>query len=271
LADFLSEEEVHSFSRKIIRNGIDSIAVSPLLARLLSVLVTHGYHDHVYILAAKNIHLFADNHKNGASHRVIKNSSNWIPEWVDNKLTGAFLDEFLDALSASAKTNDHPWRIQYLALINAMIVKLTKDQDLFEKCELIKSEVLDNSVVDGYINWFGQEMQERMQVELIAENGVISNGIEHALLALGNLLNNDKNTRALVNRWAQQLVLNAVVPNREEISAFVAGVVNRWDSATLVDKFELQVGKDLQYIRINGTVVGGLVGLIIYILSRMLN
>jgi uncharacterized membrane-anchored protein YjiN (DUF445 family) len=61
----------------------------------------------------------------------------------------------------------------------------------------------------------------------------------------------------MVNDWAQRLVLNTIVPNREEIGAFVAGVVARWDTRTLVDKLELQVGKDLQYIRINGTLVGG--------------
>ena len=60
------------------------------------------------------------------------------------------------------------------------------------------------------------------------------------------------------------------LPRRAEIGEFIAGVVERWDTRTLVDKLELQVGRDLQYIRINGTLVGGLVGLIIHALSRLL-
>ena len=72
----------------------------------------------------------------------------------------------------------------------------------------------------------------------------------------------------MINLWARQLVLSTVVPNRAEIGMFVAEVVARWDTKTLVDKLELQVGEDLQYIRINGTLVGGLVGLTIFMVTR---
>ena len=59
-----------------------------------------------------------------------------------------------------------------------------------------------------------------------------------------------------------------MLPRRAEIGSYIAAVVDHWDTATLVDRLELQVGKDLQYIRINGTLVGGLVGLLIFTLAR---
>jgi len=65
------------------------------------------------------------------------------------------------------------------------------------------------------------------------------------------------------------MVLNTLVPNRAEIGAFVTDVISRWDSATLVERIELYVGRDLQFIRINGAVVGGLVGLAIYAVTRL--
>jgi len=125
-------------------------------------------------------------------------------------------------------------------------------------------------VVDGYLDWLGLEVEQKLQSELHAEDGLLSGGLVHALVALGNWLDQDPATGATINRWAQQLVLSTIVPNREEISTFVAEVVARWDTATLVDKLELQFGKDLQYIRINGTLVGGLVGLLIYTASHLL-
>ena len=66
------------------------------------------------------------------------------------------------------------------------------------------------------------------------------------------------------------LALRTVLPRRAEIGAYIAAVVDNWDTATLVNRLELQVGRDLQYIRINGTLVGGLVGLLIFTLSRAL-
>ena len=74
--------------------------------------------------------------------------------------------------------------------------------------------------------------------------------------------------RARINRRLRLLALRTVLPRRAEIGAYIAAVVDNWDTATLVNRLELQVGKDLQYIRINGTLVGGLVGLLIFTLSR---
>ena len=80
----------------------------------------------------------------------------------------------------------------------------------------------------------------------------------------------DEQTRIAVNRWVGIALLRIIAPRRAEIGRFIAQVVERWDSATLVNRLELQVGRDLQYIRINGTLVGGLVGLMIFAVKRWL-
>jgi uncharacterized membrane-anchored protein YjiN (DUF445 family) len=80
----------------------------------------------------------------------------------------------------------------------------------------------------------------------------------------------DEQIHATVNQWIRIAALRFVAPRRAEIGAFITQVVERWDTATLVDRIELQVGRDLQYIRINGTLVGGLVGLIIFALTQLL-
>ncbi|HLO77560.1 MAG TPA: DUF445 family protein, partial [Magnetospirillum sp.] len=82
-------------------------------------------------------------------------------------------------------------------------------------------------------------------------------------------LSEDAHLRAVLNRWLRRAVERMIVPQRAEIGHFIAGVVERWDTRTLVDKLELQVGRDLQYIRINGTLVGGLVGLLIHALAQL--
>jgi uncharacterized membrane-anchored protein YjiN (DUF445 family) len=109
-----------------------------------------------------------------------------------------------------------------------------------------------------------------VRAELGASDGMLANYLEQALIAIGKWIEDSADIRALINQSAQRMVFNAVVPNRHEIGAFVAEVVGRWDTETLVEKLELQFGKDLQYIRINGTLVGGLVGLGIFVAVRLL-
>jgi uncharacterized membrane-anchored protein YjiN (DUF445 family) len=89
-------------------------------------------------------------------------------------------------------------------------------------------------------------------------------------MSLGHWLESGAGRKTRLNRWIRLTMLRALLPRRAEIGAYVSQVVQNWDAATLVNRIELQVGRDLQYIRINGTLVGGLVGLLIFIASKWL-
>src|SRR5690606_23859100 len=95
-------------------------------------------------------------------------------------------------------------------------------------------------------------------------------GLARALTAMGDWLERDDDSRAVLNDWTRALAREVVAPQRHVIGRFVAGVVAGWDARSVVEKLELQVGKDLQFIRINGTIVGGLVGLTIYVVAKAL-
>jgi len=90
------------------------------------------------------------------------------------------------------------------------------------------------------------------------------------VLVAGRWIRENPALRQNINNWIRYLVRRTISPRRVEIGAFVTNVVETWDSTTLVNRLELQVGKDLQYIRINGTLVGGLVGLVIFTASKWL-
>lgn len=269
LLELLSEDQLRNFVRSLLRDGIDSIATAPLVARLLAALVAHGYHEEAFDLAVDFASHFLDEHKESIRQRVSKSSVSWLPSWVDSKVTDAFMAELQHTLSET-RAVDHPWRIKFRGFIQRQLVRLTEDPELLDNCERIKTEVLDNTVVGGYLDWLVGRVEATVQQELTVKDGMLSSGLEQVLLGFGNWLDSDAEICATVNHWTRDLVLNTVVPNRVEIGRFVAEVVARWDTSTFVDKLELQVGKDLQYIRMNGTLVGGLVGLVIYSLGRML-
>jgi uncharacterized membrane-anchored protein YjiN (DUF445 family) len=267
LLEFLREEQIRTFSRGVIRNGIDSIAAAPLAARVLSVLAAHGHHDAVFDFAIETAQKFLSDNRETFRQRVAKNSIYWLPNWVDAKLADAFLAALLDTLDGACAA-DSPVRLQYRAALNRLVTRLAKDPEMFDQAERLKADVLDNSVVDSYLDWLSTEIEERIKAEAAAPDGLFSSGLEHSLLTLGRWLESDEHIHAMINRWARQLVLSTVVPNRGEIGTFVAEVVAKWDTMTLVEKLELQVGRDLQYIRINGTLVGGLVGLTIFAVTQ---
>jgi len=270
LLELLNDEKLRGLIRGLIRDGIDSVAAAPILARILSILIAHNYHETVFDLALDSVGLYLDEHQESIRERVAKNSARWLPGWIDKKVTDAFLAELRHTID-EARAIDYPWRIKYRAFVHHLVIRLASDPALFEQCETIKLALLDNSVTAGYLEFLAQKVEAKVQDELNAKNGILTTGLEQALLAFGSWLDNDIGVRATVNRWTQQLVVNAVVPNRVEIGAFVAEIVAQWDTMTLVDKLELQVGRDLQFIRINGTLVGGLVGLAIFCVVRLIS
>ena len=93
--------------------------------------------------------------------------------------------------------------------------------------------------------------------------------LERLLTGIGNRIQNDDDLRTAINRWLRVAVLRTVAPRRTEIAEFIRKVVQNWDTETLTDRIELTVGRDLQYIRINGTLVGGLAGLVIFAITQL--
>jgi uncharacterized membrane-anchored protein YjiN (DUF445 family) len=267
--ELLGQEQIRSFCRALIRDGIDAIAAAPMAGRILSVLVEQGYEDRLYEWGLERAALLLEANRAEICKNAAASNAGWLGGWVDGKLTDAFITGLIETLKG-ARMGNHPWRRDFAGFVKGWIRRLADDDELLERGERIKSAVLDDKLVESYLAWLAGEAEEKLEAELASEGGLVAAALEHALKALAAWLAQDTEMRAMIDRWTRQLVLNAIVPNRAEIGAFVSDVVKRWETGTLVDRLELQVGKDLQYIRINGTLVGGLVGLTVFAITHAL-
>jgi uncharacterized membrane-anchored protein YjiN (DUF445 family) len=164
----------------------------------------------------------------------------------------------------------HPWRVELAQTVEHLIGDLRNDPASLAMGERIKAEILANPLFTEQARTLWAELQRSLLFGLNERTEAVATAIEPRLRAMVRWLEEDPRRRARINRTIRLLALRAFLPRREEIGAYVTKVVQGWDSATLVERLELQVGKDLQYIRINGTVVGGLVGLLIFTASRWL-
>ncbi|MBV8778544.1 MAG: DUF445 domain-containing protein [Alphaproteobacteria bacterium] len=261
--------ELRGMVSKLIRTGIDSIAAAPLAGRVLAVVVAEGQHEVLFDLMIEAAINFVGDNRETLRRRAVQQRPRWLPAWVDEKLTDRFLDGVADML-VSARAAGHPWRADYRKFLDKLRQRLAHDADTYEWCEQIKAEVLDTTLVDNYLDWLVSEVESHLARDLDLENGLIAKAIEQALMAIGDWMGQDHARRVRVNAWAADALVRLVVPYRSEIGRYISAVVDRWDNETLVGRLELQVGRDLQFIRINGTIVGGLVGLLLFCLTRLL-
>lgn len=269
IVDLLGEGELGGALRQAILRGLGSAPVAPMAGRVLTVLMARGHH---HALFDRILDLAADlllSHQDEIRARVADGSWRWMPRWVDEKLADKLLMGALETL-AELRSPDHPWRADFQRSCLTLAHKLSSDPALIAKGEALKGDVLNQPEVQAYLDHAWAEARQRLKQDLAEGEPGLQAGIERAAATFAARLTQDAHLRAVLNRWLRRTVERVAVPYRGDIGAFIAGVVARWDTDTLVSKLELQVGKDLQYIRINGTLVGGLVGIGIHALARWL-
>ena len=249
------------------RRGIEAVAFAPLAARGLAILWAQGAGQTLLDQGLDLVEAALDRNKATIARHVSQKSSRWIPKWVDDMIAAKVINGLSQTLR-EARDPDHPWRDQANALIEKWIDDLAHDAKMRARGEALKQEILANPVFAEQARALWEELEAGLRDGLPRHADEIVGWLATTAGALGGWLEEDPARRARINRRLRLLALRTVLPRRAEIGAYIAAVVDNWNTATLVNRLELQVGKDLQYIRINGTLVGGLVGLMIFTLSR---
>lgn len=241
---------------------------APIASTLLSAAWNEGRGQALIDRGAALLGDYLSEHQEVILEQVQAQSAEWLPTWVD-KIIARKITAGLIQLLTDVRDPDHPWRVKIAAVVEHFIDRLAHDPELRERVEALKIRLLADPRLLEHAGALWSELERRLGDDLRDHAETVAAVLERGLLALGDWLGDDPAVQRALNTWARGLVRRVIAPRRFEIGLFVAQVVSGWDTDSMVEKLELQVGPDLQYIRVNGTLVGGLVGLLIYILSRI--
>jgi uncharacterized membrane-anchored protein YjiN (DUF445 family) len=265
----LPRDDINALLARAARSGIEAIPAAPLASKILSVLWAQG---ETQALVERAIDIGAralTDNRDRIKVTVSQKSSRFIPKWVDAIVADKIVSG-LTQLLEEMRDPAHPWRTELGAAVDKLIDDLATEPGMYARGEAFKGEILHNPVVRQQVNKLWTEIATRLDAHSDSYIDRISEGLERALMTLGQRMASDEQIHAAINKSMRIAALRIIAPRRAEIGAFITQVVERWDTETLVNRIELQVGRDLQYIRINGTVVGGLVGLVIFTVTRWL-
>jgi uncharacterized membrane-anchored protein YjiN (DUF445 family) len=265
--DLVPKAAIDEWAAFAARRGIEAVPAAPLASRGLSILWARGAGQLLLDQSLDFVETTLDNHKATIVRHVSQKTWRWVPKWVDDMIAAKVINGLAGTLK-EMRDPDHPWREQANAVVEKLIDDLAHDPEMRAQGEALKQEILANPVFAEQARALWEELETALRDDLPRHREAIVQWLVASAAALGRWLEEDAPRRAVINRRLRLLALRAVLPRRAEIGGYIAAVVDNWDTATLVNRLELQVGKDLQYIRINGTLVGGLVGLLIFTLSR---
>ncbi len=186
-----------------------------------------------------------------------------VPELADNladKLSASMLAELREVLAQ----RDHPVRLQYEAWLAAFVQRLGTDPELIASVQQLKEKAITDPAVQTYAASLWRDIKKLLQDDLEREPSTVASYVERGLRAIGHRLESDASLRESINEHLLAAAGSLATDLRATVTTHIAQTVKAWDDEQLVRQLELSVGRDLQFIRINGTVVGGLIGLLLH-------
>lgn len=196
---------------------------------------------------------------------VTERSAWWLPKAIDRRVARSlFLAAF--ELLDDLEDPDNEVRQRFSTILRDFRERLRTDPEMHERIRDLKNRALDHPQVQERFARVWDDVRRAAVDSAGREDGRLRVGLAQALAALGGKLQEDPALRAAVDERVEAGIKKILLPWRDQIGRFIEDVVRRWDTRTLTERLELIVGRDLQYIRINGTLVGALVGCLLFVL-----
>jgi uncharacterized membrane-anchored protein YjiN (DUF445 family) len=254
-------------ARSALLAAVRATPAAPMAGKILDGLWRDGYGEEIIDRGLAFAVGYLSENKAALSERIAATAESWLSRWIDRLLVGRMIEALLRTLE-EMRDPGHRLRRQLSVLARRWIRRLRTDPDLRDQVERLKATLLAHPAFAAQLEEAQQALEARIAGELAADRRGLAQRLERAIRALGDWLAEQSPARDQLNAWARELVTGVIAPRRQQIGRFVAEVVAGWDARSVTEKLELQVGKDLQYIRINGTLVGGLVGVLIFAVAR---
>lgn len=264
----VGDAEVRGFFQRALSRQLESLNLPVVLGNILALLRDSDQHHALLDQSLAVARRYLEDHGDTIYDQVDARSKWWIPRSVDRKVATAIISgvtEFLGDLSG----RDHEVRRQFDQAVDKLIENLRTRPATQEQVRRLAAQILDSEATQDYLANLWRHISRQIADSSGPEAESLRITVADGLQSIGRTLVETPDMRDRFNSWLDEAVRTGIVPFRREIGTFITDVVRGWDPKTLTERAELAVGRDLQFIRVNGTLVGGLVGCALYLLSLL--
>jgi uncharacterized membrane-anchored protein YjiN (DUF445 family) len=263
----LRDDDVRGVLGQAVLGRITSVSPGPWLGRLVQPLVTDGVHHRLVDVGASRLAAWLEEDSERVIDVIARQAPVWAPAFLDRPVARRLHAELLRIARDVEADPDHRLRRTLDEFLLRLAGELQHDPATIERLDLLVAQVLGRTEVRGA---FGEALSaaRRLLVELVeAPDGELRARLVDWLRGWGERAAADGPLQERLTGWLGDAVAYAVTHYRSELTTVISETVGRWDGKETARRVELQVGRDLQFIRVNGTVVGALAGLVIHALS----
>lgn len=268
LLEVLDDEDVLRLIESLAKKHMLAPEWSSTLGRIVQRLVADGHHRPLVDLLADRAQDWAGANRSTVVSLVATHSPSWIPNVVDQLLGEKIHRELLKLTAAVRADPRHPLRLSIDAWLAEFATDMQDSPEMMAKVEALKHSLLGDPQLRELAATSWSSIKAALMDAMSHPESELRRSFVRALIDLGNRLRNDAALSSKVDGWVVGAAGYLLSTYGGEIAALIKDTVTRWDGNETSAKIELQVGRDLQFIRINGTVVGSLAGLLIFTLAN---
>jgi uncharacterized membrane-anchored protein YjiN (DUF445 family) len=266
----IDDKDIRRFVRENIVSGIRSVDLAPLLGNLLAALTTDNRLQDHFDSALKIVNTLFHKAKPYIREKISERSPWYMKVFgVDYTIYDKIITSIEEEME-SLKNPNHRLRADLKKKSEVVIAQLKSSPEYKKKVEEMRDAVLNNTDFLAYLDNAWNTIKPSIDHDVLSEHSKLKCGLRDAMDVLCRGLLQDASVRDKMNKLMRDVLTGVMRRHPRAISSFINREVSSWDTGTLIQQTEIAIGSDLQFIRINGTVIGGLVGLLIYVVTRLL-
>jgi uncharacterized membrane-anchored protein YjiN (DUF445 family) len=268
-SDVVRDEDVHALLERSVIEPLRDRPVAPVLAHGLALLTANDRHQQLLDRVIQGLAGLLTRNQGLIRERIEVESPWWVPGFVDDKVHARIVEGIEHTLLEVATDQGHPLRRQFDDLLEDWAAQLQTSPAVMARAEEVKRQLFDNPTSRRLSASLWEEVKRILDRQADLGPADAPGAVERGLVALAEGALEDEALLAKVDGWLIDAALRLVREHRHEFGQLIANTVSAWDPEVTSQRIELAVGRDLQFVRINGTLVGGLVGLLLYAGARL--
>ncbi|MEU6521699.1 DUF445 domain-containing protein [Streptomyces sp. NPDC046924] len=266
----LRDSDVQAVVGEAVTRRANAQEIAPGMGKMLDRIVADGGHKKAVDVVVARAHDWLVLHGDYVMDAVHGGAPGWTPKFVDRKVGERVYKELLRFVTEMRDMPTHPAREALDRFLADFATDLQSDTDTRARIERLKGEVLGRDEVQDLIASAWTAVRSMIVSAAEDERSELRLRVRASLLSLGARMADDPRMQDKIDGWLESAAVYVVTTYRKEITSLITDTVASWDPEHTTRKIEANIGRDLQFIRINGTVVGSLAGLVIYTVARAL-
>ena len=270
-ADLLRDEDVHGVLEDVARERVEAVPLAPLAGRALRFFTEGERHEDVLDAALHRLDRYLAAHGQELRSRLGAKSPWWVPGAVEDRIFDRLIDGARSVLRDMAGDRNHELRRDFTARVRLLAAELETSVDLRERGERLKHDLLTQPHVREWVASLWADAKGELRAQACDPDSRLRMRLVSGIMAAGRRLQDDAELAATVQTAVERGVGYLADHFDGDVADFISDTIARWDAEETASRLELLLGPDLQYVRINGTVVGAVAGLALHAVSAVLS